>query len=179
MSEKYKMYHGSYQIIKSIDLSKGRPRTDFGKGFYLGTNLGVAKNWALIMATGDKIPTVMMYEVDGILFKDVINTLEFKEPSIEWLEFIKENRQRISQNNTKIEPRHDYDVVRGPIADDKVAFVVKDYIDKKISAEEAIKRARAMPSVMQYSFHTPKALSYIGKVYYSQYKNGKWTDWTA
>ena len=40
------LYHGTNQIIREIDLSKGNLRTDFGKGFYLGSNLGVARDWA-------------------------------------------------------------------------------------------------------------------------------------
>jgi hypothetical protein len=40
------LYHGTAQIIHKIDLAKGRHRTDFGQGFYLGSNLDVAQRWA-------------------------------------------------------------------------------------------------------------------------------------
>jgi len=37
------LYHGTTQVIQEIDITKGRHRTDFGQGFYLGSALDVAQ----------------------------------------------------------------------------------------------------------------------------------------
>ena len=37
-----KLYHGSNLVIEKIDLSKGRPAKDFGRGFYLSDNMDQA-----------------------------------------------------------------------------------------------------------------------------------------
>ncbi|MCL2286420.1 MAG: DUF3990 domain-containing protein [Firmicutes bacterium] len=58
------LYHGTNQIIQEIDLTKGKLRTDFGKGFYLGSNLGVAREWAKGRAGFSGKPTVMKYSLD-------------------------------------------------------------------------------------------------------------------
>jgi len=42
-----RFHHGTNMVINSIDLGKSRSRTDFGKGFYLGSNLGEARKWAI------------------------------------------------------------------------------------------------------------------------------------
>ena len=41
------LYHGTTEIITKIDFSKSNLRTDFGKGFYMGSKLGEARNWAI------------------------------------------------------------------------------------------------------------------------------------
>jgi len=38
-----RFHHGTNKIIHAIDLSLCRSRTDFGKGFYMGNNLGEAR----------------------------------------------------------------------------------------------------------------------------------------
>ena len=55
------LYHGANQIIQKVDLNKGRLRTDFGKGFYLGSNLDVARQWAKSRAAFSGVPVVMRY----------------------------------------------------------------------------------------------------------------------
>ena len=73
-----------------------------------------------------------------------------------------------------------YDIVYGPIANDKVVDVVDEYIDGRITADEAIQRVKVIKSVYQISFHTPKALNYIDQslTEYQQFTKGnKWTEW--
>ena len=36
------LYHGSAELFDMIDVSKGRPRKDFGKGFYLAVSKQLA-----------------------------------------------------------------------------------------------------------------------------------------
>ena len=104
----------------------------------------------------------------------------FDTPSVEWLDFVKSNRRRNDKGMKTSEPRHNFGVVSGAIANDKVNFVVDDYIKGLISAEEAIKKVRAIPSVFQVSIHTPTALAYldISTAEYQKFLiNGTWSDW--
>jgi len=64
------LYHGTTQIIREIDLTKCRYRTDFGQGFYLGSNLNVAQRWSKSRAAFSGEPVVMKYTPDDNIFSD-------------------------------------------------------------------------------------------------------------
>ena len=87
----------------------------------------------------------------------------FDSLSIEWLEFIKENRSRGGL-------QHDYDVVIGPVADDNTMETVQLYITGILNAEEAVNRLRYNKVNNQVSFHTKKALEYLRFVGRDQYE---------
>ncbi len=46
MEKSLTIYHGSPQIIKSPELSKGKPNNDYGRGFYCTESMELAKEWA-------------------------------------------------------------------------------------------------------------------------------------
>ena len=175
------LYHGTNQIIRDIDLNKGRLRTDFGKGYYLGSNLGVAREWAKSRAAFSGTPVVMRYTLDVAVFTDEnVNPCKFDTPTVEWLNFVRDNRRRNSKGIKSPEPRHNFGIVSGAIANDKVNFVVDDYIKELITAEEAIKKVRAIPSVFQVSIHTPTALAFITEndvEYQKLLDTGSWSEW--
>lgn len=70
------------------------------------------------------------------------------------MEFIKENRSKGGL-------QHDYDVVIGPVADDKTMETIQLYIADILTAEEAVKRLKHSNVNNQVSFHTEKALNYL------------------
>ena len=122
-----RFHHGTNTLIAAIDLSKSRLRTDFGKGFYMGNNLGEARKWAISQSMATEIPTVMRYVLSDAIFDfedNTLNRLWFSYPTVEWLNFVRDNRRKVAPNAHNKEPRHDYDIVYGPIANDKVADVV-------------------------------------------------------
>ena len=165
-------------LIGKIDLSKSRNRVDFGKGFYLTEKLGTALSWAIrkVDLEGEGTPTVLGYEINTNIFS--IQGLKFlATPEIEWLEFICSNRRLRPNNENMNEPRHDYNWVSGPIADDKVVDVVAEYMRTEITAEVAVTRLRVLPQTYQFSLHTPAATSFVDEenVSYKQLKNGLWT----
>jgi len=165
-------------LIGRIDLRKSRNRVDFGKGFYLTDKLGTAISWAIrkVELEDGGIPTVLGYEVNKDIFS--LQGLEFPAtPEIEWLEFIRSNRRLRPNNENMKEPRHDYNWVSGPIADDKVVDVVAEYMKTEITAEEAVSRLRALPQTYQFSLHAPAAANFVDEenVPYKQLKNGRWT----
>jgi hypothetical protein len=178
-----RFYHGTNNKIGKIDLNRCRNRTDFGKGFYMGTNLGEARKWATSQSMRHETPTVMKYVLDDVIFKlddTHLKRLWFNTPTVQWLDFVRDNRRIIAPSSSNREPRHDYDIVYGPIANDKVVDVVDEYIDGLINVDEAIRRVQVIQSVFQMSFHTPFAISFIKQEsteYQQRIKTNKWTEW--
>jgi len=172
------LYHGTDQIIETIDFSRSRLRTDFGRGFYMSDKLGIARDWAIDKSSLSGVPTVMRYEVNNAIYiDDVLNCLRFNNPTLEWLEFVKDNRRKVMTGVNTKEPRHTYDIVSGPIANDKVAIAVDKYCRGKLTAEETLSEVKAIKNVFQLSMHTKSALLYIKAVSYSQQLNKRWTEW--
>ena len=63
-----RFHHGTNKIIGAIDLNQSRSRTDFGKGFYMGNNLGEARKWATSQSMATESPTVMRYVLSDVVF---------------------------------------------------------------------------------------------------------------
>ena len=176
------LYHGTNQVILKIDLDKSNLRTDFGKGFYLGSNLGIAREWAKSRAGFSGTPIVMRYKLNINAFDDKnLNVCKFSSTTVEWLNFVRDNRRRCKTKTNAPEPRHNYDIVLGAIANDKVNFVIVDYMNGLLTAEDAIRKVMAISSVVQVSFHTPLALSYLETPpqFQKMHENGKWTKWSS
>ena len=110
------LYHGTNAVFDEIDLHKSRPNKDFGQGFYLSREYSQAMNMAKIKVEQLECgtPTVLTYEVDDIHMSK-LKILRFEEYSEEWAKFILLNRNNSSAHNI-----HDFDIVIGPIANDRV-----------------------------------------------------------
>jgi len=63
-------YHGTNAVIGDIDFNKCSLRTDFGRGFYISSKLGSARDWAIGRAGFSGMPTVMRYEISRGMFND-------------------------------------------------------------------------------------------------------------
>lgn len=111
------LYHGSNVAIDVIDLSKSRPGKDFGKGFYLSADRQQAIEMAesKVAFLGGE-PVVTEFEVnDNILTSSQLKVRTFESYTEEWAKFVYDNRENYSDT-----PIHDYDIIYGPIANDKV-----------------------------------------------------------
>jgi len=120
------LYHGSNDEVMQPDLAVGRKRLDFGPGFYTTTMPEQAEAWARRKAyeVDQAIGIVSVYTFD---LSDDLRVLSFDGYSMEWLEFVVENR-RTGMANT-----HSYDVVSGGIADDRVIDTINYYIEELTS----------------------------------------------
>jgi hypothetical protein len=125
------------------------------------------------------VDSTMLKLVDDARVTSHTTTLLLKFPL-----FFAKQKTGVCPNRRKGEPenelRHNHGIVRGPIANDKVNFVVEDCIKGKITAAEAIVRVKALPSVMQVSLHTLDALKYLdaGNVLHQMIlPNGEWSEW--
>ncbi len=65
-----KVYHGSYTHIDTIDLSKCKPRKDFGRGFYLTKFRHHAESWAGVIGENNStkgVVTEFEYTADSFI----------------------------------------------------------------------------------------------------------------
>ena len=83
-----------------------------------------------------------------------LNCLIFNEPTEEWATFVLSNR-------TKADYIHNFDIVYGPVANDKVYYQFNMYEAGGISIETLIRELKTFVLVDQYLFHTEKSLSYL------------------
>lgn len=153
-----RLYHGSNVEVRKPNLRYGRINTDFGRGFYTTTNAEQAERWAQIKLdrtkTGKRI--VSVYEIDdALLTSPCLKIREFHGVDEAWLNFVVDSRKGI---------KHDYDLVFGPVANDKVFTTVNLFESGVLSAEAAILQLKAYKTYDQLSFHTERvigALKYV------------------
>ena len=153
------LYHGSNVKIATIDLSKSMRGKYFGQGFYLSADRKQAEEMAVFKAMQfDGAPVVTSFEFDERnLNCETLKVKVFEEYNREWAEFVFANR-----NNRTDAPIHDYDVVYGPIADDKVGVQIRNLIEKNITIEVFLERLKYIKGItFQYYFGTQKAISLL------------------
>jgi hypothetical protein len=159
------IYHGSNEIIKIPQLLKGQRSLDFGNGFYTTTNLKQCRVFARKVLyrkkTGKAI--VSCYEFNENV-SQAIKVLRFDSPNKEWLEFI--TRNRIDQN-----PRNDYDLIIGPVANDDVYNTLLPYFSGNMSVEIALMLLKPKKLFNQYTFCTEKSLRLLHYVRYEEVNN--------
>lgn len=163
-----KLYHGSNIEIDKVDFSKCRPNKDFGKGFYVTTikeqAVKMAKRVSRIYGGN---PVVTVYEFDESVLCDTdINKRVFKKPTKDWALFVINNRNRKFEPHSDTECNLDnkYDLVIGPIADDDLALLFRQFSNGLIGVDVLVKEMEFKHLTDQYSFHTEKALKYLKKV---------------
>ncbi len=156
------LYHGTTVEIEEIDLHKSKPNKDFGKGFYLSADREQAVAMAEYKAMQiDATPIVNAFEFDEKNLESAsLKVRIFKEYDEEWANFIYANR-----NNPSSECVHDYDVVIGPIANDRVGVQIRKYMEQEIDQPTFIERLKYMKGItIQYYFGTERAISLLRKV---------------
>jgi len=154
-----KVYHGSYTEIDIIDLSFCEMGKDFGQGFYVTNLREQAEIWANKKGKRKrKKGVVTEFEYNKNLCRLMkLNTLYFNDYSDEWLEFVVLNRKNETEQQA-----HNYDIVEGPVADDKVATEVDKYIEGVISKEQFMSDLIHNPS-HQICFCTMQSLQALSQ----------------
>lgn len=153
------LYHGSNVVIEHVDLAKCKLYKDFGQGFYLTEIKEQASEMAKRTAKiyGGE-PVVNEFEFDKMAL-DSLQVKCFDEPSEEWALFVMANR---SKNN--IHPIHSYDIVIGPVADDTIATLFRNFDDGIIDLPTLVAGLRYKKISSQYLFHSATALKYLKKL---------------
>jgi hypothetical protein len=124
------LYHGSVSEIVRVDVTKGRDKKDFGKGFYIA----VSKSQAVGMMHKKKREAVRrgrnknsvdikeyLYEVKlDVEYANNLDIKVFEQADEEWLDFILMCREKGGVP-------HNHDIVIGPTADDDTMLCLRAY----------------------------------------------------
>ncbi len=148
------LYHGSIEIVDNPEIRIPSRSLDYGYGFYTTTSFKQAEDWVKRKLNANSpIGYVNVYELDEDLVKS-LKTLLFESPTEDWLDFVMSNRTNKDFN-------HDFDIVYGPVANDKVYAAFALYEGGIIDKQNLISELKAYKLVDQYLFHTDKALKAI------------------
>lgn len=147
-------YHGSVEMVKQPEIRKANRTLDYGEGFYLTTSYEQAEGWVRRKFKGNiSVGHVNIYTYDEELEK-CLKVLAFEAADEEWLDFVMANR-------TKRGFEHDYDIVKGPVANDRVYASFSLYEAGLIDKQELISELKTYRLVNQILIHTERALSCI------------------
>mgnify|MGYP002624106486 FL=1 len=155
------LYHGTNQEFDEIDLRKSKPNKDFGQGFYLSREYAQAMEMAKtkVEQLESGTPIVMTFNVDDAQMES-LNVLRFNDYTKDWAKFILLNRH----NNNK-EPAHDYDVVIGPFANDRVGVQLWKFESHSIDLATLVHNLRNMRGItFQYYFGTERAIKILKRL---------------
>jgi hypothetical protein len=157
-----KVYHGSYVGIKQIDLSRGEPHRDFGQGFYVTKFREHADNWAKRKSRykHDGFVTEFEFYYSALVTRNC-KIKQFETYDEEWLDFVVLNR-----NEKNPVPAHDYDIVEGPVADDKVQNRIDYYLEGEISKAVFLEELKWHEETHQICFCTVASLVFLKHVDY-------------
>jgi hypothetical protein len=149
------VYHGGYIEIKKIDLTKCEPNKDFGRGFYVTGIKEQAEIWAKRIGKDHNCKGVVTEFIfyENAFIDGVHRVLRFDSYNDAWLDFVTLNRRKDSPL-----PAHDYDIVEGPVADDRISRQIDNYIEGKISREKFLTMVSYEEPTHQICFCTADSL---------------------
>ena len=164
-----KLFHGSNVDIDSISLAMCRPYKDFGRGFYLTDIEEQAERMAVrVSRIYGGTPVVNSYEIEDD-FRNIPD-LRIKDFGVrtteEWAKFVMNNRSRAftDEKSDLCNKDNKYDIVIGPVADDNMALLFRQYENEIIDFDTLLKGMIYKKTSSQYSFHTIKSIKLLRKV---------------
>ena len=150
-----KVYHGSLEIVEHPEIRKVTRTLDYGEGFYTTTSFQQAEAWVK-RRMGENHALhgyVNIYEFDFSSIRKM-NSLIFAKPTDEWVDFVMANR-------TQKGYVHSYDLVYGPVANDRVYAAFALYEGGVLDKQSLIRELKTYKLVDQYLFHTNESLQYL------------------
>lgn len=155
------LYHGSTVEIVDIDLSMSKPNKDFGRGFYLSADRAQALRMAEFKAFqigGEPVLNEFVFDDKGMT-DGSLRVKTFHGYNEEWAQFVFDNRNSADGDST-----HDFDIVYGPIANDRVGLQIRRYMEHEISLETFLERLKFMKGITyQYFFGAEQAIKHLRK----------------
>ncbi|HBJ2622122.1 DUF3990 domain-containing protein [Clostridium botulinum] len=149
------LYHGSNVVVTDPKIIKANRTLDFGNGFYTTTSKEQACKWASIKKNREnsKYGILNIYEIDDkVLENKILKTKKFNDACEAWLNFVIDNRLNLNY-------RHEFDIVEGPVADDRVYACLNAFENRFMDMESAIRELRTYKLADQISFHTEEAIN--------------------
>ena len=149
-----KLYHGSLEVVSEPRIITPNRTLDYGRGFYTTTSYEQAEQWVRRRrGTQHSVGYVNVYELADILPEE-IKQLRFDTPTEEWVDFVMRNR-------TERGFEHSFDIVYGPVANDRVYAAFALYESNLLDKEGLIRELRTYELVDQFLFHTKQSLQYL------------------
>lgn len=146
------LYHGSNIDIREPVLTYSRKSLDFGAGFYLSTDFEQAEKWAkrVTKVRGTGTPVISVFETNEGVWP-MLTILHFETANHDWLQTVVSYRigQTIKQP---------YDVIAGPVADDRTVDVINQYIAGSFSEDIALQLLLPMQFKDQWAMKTAQAI---------------------
>lgn len=147
-----KLYHGSLAKVEKPQIRPANRTLDYGIGFYTTTSESQAELWVKRKIRGEiRSGFINIYEFEPSS-PEKLKILHFSEPTEEWLDFVMANR-------TNMGYQHDYDIVYGPVANDRVYAAFALYEGGLLNKQQLIQELKTYVLVDQLLFHTERALS--------------------
>ena len=139
------VYHGSDTVVECPDVAHSFRPLDFGKAFYVTTNLEQATRWAKRKSDISKSikSYVSFYELDEDYSSFRVKS--FSDDLEEWLDFVCSCR-------SGSDIYKEYDIIIGQVADDRVFRVVDLYQTGVWDKSRAIKEIKVYPKYDQIAF---------------------------
>ncbi len=149
------IYHGSVERVPNPEIRESNRTLDYGCGFYATTSYEQAERWVRRKMQENRkgVGFVNVYELN-LQSLQTYKCLSFPTPTEEWVDFVMANR--LQKGFT-----HDYDIVYGPVANDRVYAAFALYEGHIISKQTLITELKTYKLVDQYLFHTEKSLECI------------------
>jgi len=160
MDDQMRLYHGSHIGVKNPKILTSSRIGNFGTGFYTTSDVKQARRWAQIRArqSDQSVGSVTIYDVlDSLFDNPELKVKTFDKADEAWLDFVMGNRK-----NPKFE--HGFDLVRGPVANDRVYICLNALEDGLADRDSVIKRLKTYVLVDQILFHTAKSLLFLNYV---------------
>jgi len=162
------LFHGSNVEVSVIDLSKCAKYKDFGQGFYMTSIKQQACEWAkkVTRRLESGKPTLNIFDFNDnftIVKENNLKTLKFAEPDERWAAFVINNRNHDFSDHSNLLSNHDnkYDFIHGLVANDDISAILEAFLMGILPMSEISKALVYKQLNDQYSFHTPKVLSYL------------------
>lgn len=143
-----KLYHSSNVSVVKPDLTHSRDFLDFGKGFYLTSIHEQALRYAQRFIRRQQKACINTYEFefDPIEWK----ILKFDSYDEKWLKFVANCRAG--------KDVHNFDLIVGGIANDKVIQTLDRYFEGELSENEALGMLKFEQPNIQYCIRSQKML---------------------
>jgi len=149
------LYHGSNLEVRRPSLHYSRAALDFGRGFYVTSDLEQAQKWArrVVMFRKSGVPVVSVYETDAAAWNE-LSVLRFASADADWLDLVV--GYRLGQPIER-----EYDVIAGPVADDRTVDVLTQYMSGFFPVDVALRLLLPMKLKDQWALKTEKSLAAV------------------
>lgn len=148
------LYHGSLEKIEAPEIRLPNRTLDYGSGFYLTSSSEQAEKWVRRKLDPEHPAGFLNAYLYDPAKEAGLDVLTFRTADENWLDFVMANRM-------DPEFRHYHDIVKGPVADDRVYAAFALYEARLLSKEQLIKELRTYKLVDQILLHTQKSLGCI------------------